>query len=253
MMPETLRALAGMGPFIVLGLALVALLERRWPARRYDGYWRRAFWRDAGAFVVVAACSKLVDPALRWADAELAALVAGAWSAPLPVALKVAGCLVLGDLLQYWVHRAMHASRALWRTHRWHHAPKMLTALAGYRGSVLHRLLFGAAALLIPALVFDLREPVALSVLAAINVAHDLFIHANLDVRLGPLERVFATPRWHRVHHGLDRALSGSNFGARFTVWDRLFGTYRAPEDAPEGFELGIDEEPHPIAAAVGV
>lgn len=253
MMLETLRTLAGTGPFIVLGLALVGLLERRWPARRYDGYWKTAFWRDAGAFVVVACCSKLVDPVLRGADAELAALAAGAWSAPVPGAVKVAGCLVLGDFLQYWVHRAMHASRLLWRTHRWHHAPRMLTALAGYRGSILHRLLFGVAALVIPALVFDLRDPAALSVLAAINIAHDLFIHANLDVRLGPLEHVFATPRWHRLHHGVDRALSGSNFGARFTFWDRLFRTYCAPEEAPEGYELGLDEDVHPIAAVVGV
>ena len=232
--------LVGQGPFIVLGLVLVGLLERRWPARRHANYVPRQLLRDAGAFVVVALLSKVIDPSVHFAGAALLEARPALPDAT-PVWLDAIGVVLLGDFLQYWVHRAMHRSAFLWRTHRWHHEPRMLTALAGYRGSVLHRLLFAGAAIVIPALVVDLRDPVALGVIVALNLGHDLFIHANLPIRLGPLARVVATPDWHRIHHGADPALHGANLGARLVIWDRLFGTYVGVDEVEEEFPLGVD------------
>lgn len=233
------RALVGNGPWIVLGLFVVMALERAWPARRHEGYWPRQLLRDVGAFAVVAACSKLIDPGLSWAGLELSVL-RPTWPTATPVALKALGVIVVGDFLQYWAHRAMHAQAALWRAHRWHHEPRMLNALAGYRGSVIHRLLLATTGLLIPALIFDLADPLVLGAIAAVSLAHDLFIHANLPITLGPLGAVVASPSWHRVHHGADRALHGANFGARLVIWDRLFGTHVPTSAVPEEFELGV-------------
>jgi sterol desaturase/sphingolipid hydroxylase (fatty acid hydroxylase superfamily) len=36
------------------------------------------------------------------------------------------------------------------------------------------------------------------------------------------------TPDMHRVHHSVRREETDSNFGFNLSVWDRLFGTYRA-------------------------
>jgi alkylglycerol monooxygenase len=46
----------------------------------------------------------------------------------------------------------------------------------------------------------------------------------------------FVTPRTHQLHHAMNKRYLGSNLAAMFTVWDRLFGTYREPHpsDPPQ-------------------
>ena len=52
------------------------------------------------------------------------------------------------------------------------------------------------------------------------------------------IELLLVTPRYHMVHHSVERKYSDTNF-AQIFVWDRLFGTYTdpatVPEDAPSG------------------
>jgi sterol desaturase/sphingolipid hydroxylase (fatty acid hydroxylase superfamily) len=228
----------------VIGLVFVTLLERFRPARVYRDYWPRQFLQDLGAFAIVAVCSKLVDPTLRFFSSALSFLRLEVWGDS--VAIKVVGCLVLGDLLQYWVHRGMHSysrlGTLLWPTHRWHHEPRAVTALAGYRGSIMHRLLFGLALLVIPGVIFDLRSPLAFAVITGYNILHELVLHANANIHFGPLSWLIATPAWHRVHHARDAELQGSNFGGRLTIWDRMFGTYKPAEALGAGAPIGIDE-----------
>ena len=46
----------------------------------------------------------------------------------------------------------------------------------------------------------------------------------------------------HRVHHSARRVETDSNYGFNFSLWDRLFGTYRAqPQDGHEGMTIGIE------------
>ena len=40
---------------------------------------------------------------------------------------------------------------------------------------------------------------------------------------------VFVGPALHRSHHANDPAYYNKNFGIVFSLWDRLFGTYRRP------------------------
>jgi sterol desaturase/sphingolipid hydroxylase (fatty acid hydroxylase superfamily) len=47
----------------------------------------------------------------------------------------------------------------------------------------------------------------------------------------------------HRVHHSIERDETDSNFGFNLSVWDRLFGTYRAqPRAGHDGMTIGIAE-----------
>ena len=55
------------------------------------------------------------------------------------------------------------------------------------------------------------------------------------------LEYVFVTPRFHFVHHSVDRRFSDNNFGFLLSIWDRLFGTYVPPEAVDENEPLGLD------------
>jgi sterol desaturase/sphingolipid hydroxylase (fatty acid hydroxylase superfamily) len=53
------------------------------------------------------------------------------------------------------------------------------------------------------------------------------------------LRWLLVTPAMHRVHHLPEAPATDSNYGQCFSFWDRLFGTYRAPDSAlPPSFGL---------------
>ena len=56
------------------------------------------------------------------------------------------------------------------------------------------------------------------------------------------LRLVVVTPDMHRVHHSVEDDEANSNFGFNLSLWDRLFGTYRAqPDEGHEDIVIGID------------
>jgi sterol desaturase/sphingolipid hydroxylase (fatty acid hydroxylase superfamily) len=78
-------------------------------------------------------------------------------------------------------------------------------------------------------------------------------MHMNVTWRSNWLEWVLVTPRYHHVHHSCDLALSNSNFGVTFSIWDRLFGTYTDPDQVKEPISFGIGEEVPPLRLILGV
>jgi sterol desaturase/sphingolipid hydroxylase (fatty acid hydroxylase superfamily) len=76
--------------------------------------------------------------------------------------------------------------------------------------------------------------------------ATSMFNHGNvrLPAAIDRLVRFFVvTPDMHRVHHSIDPRETNTNFGFNFSVWDRLFGTYRPqPAAGHEGMTIGIEQ-----------
>ena len=78
-----------------------------------------------------------------------------------------------------------------------------------------------------------------------------------MAVPLGPLDRVIASPGFHRAHHAVEGRLG--NFGGVLSVWDHLLGTARAPDlDVPTGLpstaglpETLLEFEGHAYTTAV--
>lgn len=158
----------------------------------------------------------------------------------LPLALRLALSLILLDLCLYAIHRAMHRIPCLWRLHDFHHSAEHVWWLSGFRTSLGHALLFGLPQVVVPFLIFGL-EGEALAMAFAVGLVIQFWPHANLSVRLGPLERILITPDAHRIHHSLVREEQDANFGVLFSVWDQLLGTWIPPRQTePEVF--GLDE-----------
>ncbi len=156
----------------------------------------------------------------------------------LPGGIKILFGVILGDLALYWVHRAMHASDILWRTHVFHHSIKELWWLSGSRTSFIHLLLFAIPQTLIGYYFLELA-PLQASVAFSAGIFVNVWIHTNTSVSLGPPGWLFITPDYHRVHHGAE-GLSRKNLGFVLTVWDRLFGTYIDPRTVGKDFPLGF-------------
>ncbi|CAM5369506.1 sterol desaturase family protein [Streptomyces griseus] len=55
--------------------------------------------------------------------------------------------------------------------------------------------------------------------------AQGYFVHANIDVRIGPLNHLLAGPEQHRLHHSTDLSEAG-HYGSDLSCWDHLFGTF---------------------------
>ena len=147
------------------------------------------------------------------------------------------------DALSYALHRAFHASPVLWRLHALHHADPELDVITTLRHHPGEALLMAFA-------VGGLGGAVGLSPLVvgfygSLYLSVQFFSHSNIGLpqRLAiALGWLIVTPVQHRVHHSRHPSDVAANFGPVFSVWDRLFATYRSgPEYGEDGIEFGID------------
>ena len=186
-------------------------------------------------FVLAGVIASILVTASGWVAREHWALAGMEWPQWLVVLL---GVLAL-DLTEYARHRISHRIPLLWRLHRVHHTDVQVDVTTSLRSHPLEqalRPLFDAAAVLLVGI-----GPLTLAVHALLQIATLLFQHAN--IALPPrLDRFIAlltpTPAYHVVHHSRRRLQTDSNYGACFTIWDRLFGTLQPT--APE-ISLGLD------------
>lgn len=105
---------------------------------------------------------------------------------------------------------------------------------------------------MIPACILGVASPLTGGFVAALIVIvatlWGFFIHANVRWRLGPLERLIATPAFHHWHHARS-ALRDCNYASMLPVMDMIFGTYHNPRnERPPAY--GIDGMLPPSLAA---
>jgi sterol desaturase/sphingolipid hydroxylase (fatty acid hydroxylase superfamily) len=155
------------------------------------------------------------------------------------------GLGILGrSLISYGTHVAMHKVPWLWRLHRVHHLDTQLDVSTTARFHPLEALV--AAPFAIIGVVILGVPPAAVLLYEVIDAALVVFGHAN--VRLPNwldrgLRLIIVTPNMHRIHHSTDQLETDSNFGATFSFWDRLFGTYRSrPASELADMKIGLDE-----------
>jgi sterol desaturase/sphingolipid hydroxylase (fatty acid hydroxylase superfamily) len=146
-----------------------------------------------------------------------------------PVAQFALGFLLL-DLFDYGYHRLSHRVRPLWLMHAVHHSDPRLDTTTGMR---FHPAEVAIEVVLKVALLLALGLPLWVEGARAVllNPAN-LLQHANVAFPAW-VERwpawLLVTPAMHRIHHSPDMPETNSNYGAIFSLWDRMFGTYRRP------------------------
>jgi sterol desaturase/sphingolipid hydroxylase (fatty acid hydroxylase superfamily) len=167
----------------------------------------------------------------------------------LPLAAKVVLGLVVFDFISFAVHVGLHRSDVLWNVHKVHHSTLHLDGFATTRTHMFENLLRfvpGQVALFLIGMPVSVVAPTV-----AIAAIYGVSNHSNLGINLRWAEGVLVTPRLHRRHHV--PATTQSNFGAVFTIWDRLFGTLVRRETAADeryGVPGEIDTYPQRFGAA---
>ena len=229
------------GACINLGaLALVlGSLERAFPARN-QAFFRPRWSTDLcfflGQFFVFGGLNALLLVQVdRWFGVPALSGLRP-WSGEIPLVLRAALALALGDVCVYWFHRACHRFDVLWRFHAVHHSVEHLDWLAAYREHPLDGLVT-VLCLNLPAIAIGLPFE-AVGGLIAFRGAWAIFIHSNTRVPLGPLRILFGAPELHHFHHA--RVAETKHNFANLAPWlDVLFGTYHLPSKS-ERYELGL-------------
>jgi sterol desaturase/sphingolipid hydroxylase (fatty acid hydroxylase superfamily) len=137
----------------------------------------------------------------------------------------------------------MHKVPLFWRIHQVHHLDTHLDISTTVRFHPLEFVVNLAVSLPLvaliggPAWVYLIYEILD----AGINV----FSHSNIQLpkKLNTILSWFVvTPNVHQVHHSAFQPETDCNFGAVFTIWDRLLGTYRVKEWPFESnFRFGLE------------
>jgi len=167
------------------------------------------------------------------------------WPITSPWFSFVAAFLLL-DFLQYAVHRCQHAVPFLWRFHALHHSDPDVDVTTSVRHHPIEYLIAAGfywsvvLALGIPMVVVTSHM---LAVFAAAAITHGNMSLPNWLERL--LRPVVITLDLHLVHHSIEFSRENWNYGAVLSIWDRLFGTYRAINRAQrERLVFGVRELP---------
>lgn len=157
----------------------------------------------------------------------------------------VAGVVVtmIGDFFYYWFHRLQHAVPLMWRFHAVHHSIREMSAwnCNHHVAEDLMRLPF----VTLPLVLFQFDSGVVPAVALALIAAQPTFEHSCMKLHLGPLRYVFGDPRFHRLHHSIERQHWDANFGSFTTIWDQLFRTAKFPKKG-EWPEVGLEDQPEP-------
>lgn len=143
-----------------------------------------------------------------------------------PIWLQLVFFVITHDFYIYWMHRWQHKNKYLWRIHEAHHSPKKVDWLSGSRSHALE-ILMNQTIEFLPIVL--LGAPIeVLAYKATISAVWGMYIHANLNVHTGNLQKIINGPEMHRLHHTTGKGRN-RNFATKFAIWDWLLGTAYLP------------------------
>jgi len=166
------------------------------------------------------------------------------WIPNLPLwAFILLGVMLLDLIGAYLAHWAEHKIKPLWMIHLVHHTDHHVDTTTANRHHPLEsfiRFFFTLAGVAI------IGAPIGIIMLyQSLSVVATQFGHANIRLPKtidNLISLVFVSPDMHKVHHHYVLPYTDSNYGNIFSLWDRLFGTYRKMKN--EDIVYGVDTFP---------
>jgi sterol desaturase/sphingolipid hydroxylase (fatty acid hydroxylase superfamily) len=147
---------------------------------------------------------------------------------------KTALSFLLLDFLLYAWHRICHRFDGLWMFHKVHHNDPYLNVSTAFR---IHIAELVITTVLKSAYIIMLG--IDKTVVFAYETAYPLLVmfhHTNISFPGEKwLGQIIVTPHLHRTHHSIERREHDSNYGAIFSIWDRIFLSRKDIEPAGIG------------------
>lgn len=230
--------------FSVFVLTLIFFLEGVYPYFKE----RSARFKHAGPNVLLSLVNGLIAGVFFAGLTTASALVSEEsqwglfWRLPASPVLRILCVFIIFDLWIYVWHLANHRITFFWRLHRVHHNdPEMdvTTVLRFHPMEIMFSSTFNLAVIFV--LGLRMKDLLVYSLVMQPVIA---FHHSNIGLpekwdRI--LRFLIVTPNMHRVHHSRVWKETHSNYGSVFSLWDRLFQTFRHREDTLTiDFGLGL-------------
>ena len=217
--------------FLVGGLLIFWILEGAIPLIQL--HYKKNKFRHAGINLVFTAIHLVIHTGIAifivmlsdWCRDQSFGIVY--WTNANTVLTIIIGVLAL-DFSSWLVHWVMHKVKPLWGFHLIHHTDNNVDVTTGLRHHPGDSILRGISFLL---LIFVSGAPMyVVMIYQTLLVLSTAFTHANISLPK-PVDKVISyilvSPNMHKVHHHWKQPYTDSNYGAVFSIWDRLFGTFK--------------------------
>ena len=223
---------------IIVGTAIFFIIvERIWPYTKGQKVLREGFFDDLALYTIAQSyilgiliftyIINFIDDSTGLSRLQLFRDV--------PIWIQLVFFLITHDLYIYWMHRWQHKNKYLWRIHEAHHSPKKVDWLSGSRSHALE-ILINQTIEFLPIVLLG-SPPEVIAYKGVISAVWGMYIHSNLDVRTGKLQRIINGPEMHRWHHSTGKGRN-RNFATKLAIWDWIFGTAFLPETKPDEYGL---------------
>lgn len=253
------------GPLTLMTSLLWACGYQRWKGQGASLWWSKRrllklLRQDGGIFLGVSALKGgviFLNLGLQITLASGVAALMGLLFPPMELPIErgwIGGGFALvfflfDDLTRYLWHRAKHRFKSLWRIHRLHHQPHMLSPLTLYRQHPLEvitaHIRYALSAGWIIGIGFGLLgdQLAIFQIFGAevfglvLNQAGSHLRHSHIPISFGKASLLFMSPLHHQWHH--HRHHGHCNYGTFLSLWDLMFGSYFDPK-GKKPFRLGI-------------
>jgi sterol desaturase/sphingolipid hydroxylase (fatty acid hydroxylase superfamily) len=214
---------------IIAGAAVVfVVLERIRPYNKGQEVLREGFFDDFALYTIaqsyilgIVIFTYIINSIDSWTGLSRSQLLSG-----FPVWAQLVFFTVTHDFYIYWMHRWMHNNRYLWRLHEAHHSPQKVDWLSGSRSHALE-ILLNQTVEFTPIILLG-ASPEVVAYKGVISAVWGMYIHSNLDIHTGWLQRIINGPEMHRWHHSTGKGRN-RNFATKLAIWDWIFGTAFLP------------------------
>jgi len=222
---------------IILSAIVFVILERLFPYTKDQRILREGFFDDFAMYtiaqnyvlsiIIFGGIIHFIDNTTGISRLQLLAGI--------PIWAQLIFFVVTHDLYIYWMHRWMHKNKWLWRLHEAHHSPKKVDWLSGSRSHPLEIILNQTIEF---APIILLGAPVeVIAYKGLISAVWGMYIHCNVDIKSGWLQKIINGPEMHRWHHSTGKGRN-RNFATKFAFWDWMFGTAYLPETKADEYGL---------------
>ena len=146
--------------------------------------------------------------------------------------------------LGIWIqHLLFHRSNFLWRFHKIHHSDEEVDFTTGVRFHPIEIIISMIYKLILLAIIGP--SAVIVIIFEIVLNASSIFNHGNIKILKVfdiALRKIIVTPNMHRIHHSENENETNSNYGFNFSIWDKLFGTYKENSKNGDNMIVGLTE-----------
>jgi len=215
---------------IASSAAFIIMLERIFPYNRGQKVLREGFFDDLALYTIAQSyiLGILIFNYIIYFIDSTTGISRLHLFTNVPIWIQLVFFTVTHDLYIYWMHRWQHRNKWLWRIHEAHHSPKKVDWLSGSRSHAFEILLNQSIEFLPIVLLGSPPEVIAYK--GVISAVWGMYIHSNLNVHTGKLQKIINGPEMHRWHHTMGKGRN-RNFSTKLALWDWIFHTAYFPEN----------------------